>query len=389
MHLLRSSRRWCWLGGAAPKWQHIPPPSGGFFLGWRLRYRDGLESRAFILPSGGAAAAPAPAGLTPLLGRSPAIAAIRRTLDQVADTNLTVLLQGESGTGKEVVARLLGARRGPAASFVKINCAAIPHELWESELFGYEPGAFTGANRQKSGKFELAEDGTIFLDEISEMPLELQAKLLQVLQDGEFSRLGGRRSLSVDVRVVAATNVDLQQAVRAGEFRKDLFYRLNVISIELPPLRRRAEDLPLLVEHFLAQYADRYQRRPAPLAPALLRQMAAYAWPGNVRELENLIKRYVVLGDADALAAELLAPAPPSPPAAAAPPGVSAVPVPDPGEASLLAISRRAAWQAERAAILAALAETHWNRRLAARRLQISYKSLQNKLRALLAEGAA
>ncbi len=326
----------------------------------------------------------------PLLGQSPGIAAIRRTLEQVADTNLTVLLQGESGTGKEVVARLLAARRGRAASFVKINCAAIPQELWESELFGYEPGAFTGANRQKSGKFELAEDGTIFLDEISEMPLQLQAKLLQVLQDGEFSRLGGCRSLSVDVRVVAATNLDLQQAVRAGEFRRDLFYRLNVISLVLPPLRQRCEDVPLLANHFLEQYAVRYERRPPPFGPELLRRMAAYAWPGNVRELENLVKRYVVLGDAEARVAELLTPVPPPhPPLAAGAPLAPALPGPESAGGSLLTISRRAAWQAERAAILAALGETHWNRRLAARKLQISYKSLQNKLRALLAEGAA
>jgi two-component system response regulator AtoC len=356
-------------------------------LGRELAYVDALESRALIVaaPSGAPAA---PAGAMPLLGKSPAIAAIRRTLEQVADTNLTVLLQGESGTGKEVVARLLGARRGAAASFVKINCAAIPHELWESELFGYEPGAFTGANRQKSGKFELAGDGSIFLDEISEMPLQLQAKLLQVLQDGEFSRLGGRRSLSVDVRVIAATNVDLQQAVHAGTFRKDLFYRLNVIALTLPPLRQRAEDVPLLTQHFLDKYAAAYHRCPPPMPLELIRRMAAYAWPGNVRELENLVKRYVVLENADVLEAEMLAFAEDTPEGAAAAAGVAPVPVAA-GSVSLLAISRRAAWQAERTAILAALAETHWNRRLAARKLQVSYKSLQNKLRALLAEGAA
>jgi two-component system response regulator AtoC len=364
-----------------------------------LSYLVALDSHTHIVsfPDGGPPAAAPPSSSAPLLGRSPAIAAIRQTLEQIANTSLTVLLQGESGTGKEVVARLLGARRGPPSSFVKINCAAIPNELCESELFGYEPGAFTGANRQKSGKFELAGDGTIFLDEISEMPLQLQAKLLQVLQDGEFSRLGGRRSLSVDVRVIAASNIDLQQAVVAGEFRKDLFYRLNVIALTLPPLRQRPEDVPLLAQYFFDKYSAAFQRCPPPLSPELVRRMAAYAWPGNVRELENLIKRHVVLEDADLLTAAMLAPAhspparflSPAPPLAVVGGLTPAPPPPLPADASLLAISRRAAWQAERAAILAALAETRWNRRLAARKLQISYKSLQNKLRTLLSEGAA
>ncbi|MGH9488396.1 MAG: sigma-54 interaction domain-containing protein [Terriglobales bacterium] len=328
--------------------------------------------------------APAPTAApdtTPLLGKSPAIVAIRRTLDQVADTNLTVLLQGESGTGKEVVARLLGARPQHAGSFVKINCAAIPDELWESELFGYEPGAFTGATRQKSGKFELAGNGTMFLDEIGEMPLQLQAKLLQVLQDGEFSRLGGRRSLCVDVRVIAASNADLQAAVAAGAFRRDLFFRLNVIALSLPPLRQRSEDLPLLTDHFLDRYTRLYRRSVPPLPPSVRERLARYSWPGNVRELENLIKRYVALADPDALLAGLWEPLP----ASSAPPATTP-PAPAATSASLQEISRHAAWQAERAAILQALAATCWNRRLAARHLQMSYKSLQNKLRTLLAE---
>ena len=354
---------------------------------------------------------------SPLMGETPAIVAIRRTIEQVAGTNLTVLLQGESGTGKEVVARQLGWRGG-ALPFVKINCAAIPNELWESELFGYEPGAFTGANRQKSGKFELAGGGTIFLDEISEMPLNLQAKLLQVLQDGEFSRLGGHRSMSVDVRVIAATNVDLPAAVNAGHFRRDLFYRLNVIAILLPPLRQRSADLPLLIEHFLNHYASLYERQPAPFSAGLQRRMMNYAWPGNVRELENLIKRYVILGNEDAILGDLLAgevaetesgpmssppPVAPNPPAAggdrtenergAEGEGVAsrngskrARNEAEPG--SLIEVGRRAAWAAERRLILQVLDATHWNRRLAARQLQISYKSLQNKLKLLLQEGA-
>src|SRR6185437_5511777 len=298
---------------------------------------------------------------------------------------------GESGTGKEVVARLLGSHPGRAANFVKINCAAIPQELWESELFGYEPGAFTGANRQKSGKFELAEDGTIFLDEISEMPPHLQAKLLQVLQDGEFSRLGGHRSLSVDARVIAASNVDLQAAVAAGAFRRDLFYRLNVIAISLPPLRARSEDVLPLAEHFLAKYADAYERRAPAFSPALRARLEAYAWPGNVRELENLVRRYVVLGDEAALMADLLgvggAEAAPGGPMMAAPMPPAAVGAGSSG--SLLEIGRNAAWQAEREALLRTLAATRWNRRLAARQLKISYKSLQNKLKTLLAEEVA
>ncbi|HVA64888.1 MAG TPA: sigma-54 dependent transcriptional regulator [Terriglobales bacterium] len=334
------------------------------------------------------AAAPiaVPAPPTPLLGSSPAIAAIRRTIAQVANTNLTVLLLGESGTGKEVAARLVAAHSGREASMVKINCAAIPQELWESELFGYEAGAFTGANRPKSGKFELAGGGTMFLDEISEMPLPQQAKLLQVLQDGEFSRLGGQRSRSVDVRVIAATNVDLQAAVHAGAFRRDLFYRLNVIAIHMPPLRQRRGDIALLTDFFLDKYTRLYRVPAPPLSPALQRRFEQHAWPGNIRELENLIKRYVILATEDAVLAELLAAAPPVPETASTPvePPVAE---PAPPRISLVEIGRRAAWQAERQAILQTLAATRWNRRLAARQLGISYKGLQNKLRTLLAEG--
>jgi len=314
----------------------------------------------------------------PLLGDSPNITSVRHTIAQVAGTNLTVLLQGESGTGKEVAARMLALHSGRSpASFVKINCAAIPHELWESELFGYEPGAFTGANRHKSGKFELAGGGTIFLDEISEMPLSLQAKLLQVLQDGEFSRLGSQHSLSVDVRVIAATNVDLHAAVAAGQFRRDLFYRLNVITIQLPPLRQRLQDLPLLAAYFLDKYAGVYQRRVPPFSPALERRLLAYSWPGNVRELENLIKRYVILDNEDAIFADLVREPDEAPGHAAAAPD----PVPN---LPLLEVGRRAARAAERDELLRVLSTTRWNRRQAAQQLQISYKSLQNKLKLLL-----
>lgn len=320
-----------------------------------------------------------------LLGISPAIMAVRRTIDQIAETDLTVLLQGESGTGKEVAARLLGSHPSRAANFVKINCAAIPDELWESELFGYEPGAFTGATRQKSGKFELAGNGTIFLDEIGEMPLQLQAKLLHVLQDGEFSRLGGRRPLNVDVRVVAATNTDLQIAVAGGSFRCDLYYRLNVVTLLLPPLRERVEDIPLLAAHFLEKYSRVYRRCVPPLDATTVERLGRYAWPGNVRELENLLKRYVVLGESDALLAGTL----PVRRLDASAAAVSPVPAPSRGPVPLLEIGRQAAWQAERAAILRVLSETHWNRRQAARQLHISYKGLQNKIRTLLSETRA
>ncbi|MGH9474956.1 MAG: sigma-54 interaction domain-containing protein [Terriglobales bacterium] len=305
---------------------------------------------------------------------------------QLADTDLTVLLQGESGTGKEVVARLLGLHSGRMGEFVKINCAAIPDELLESELFGYEQGAFTGATRQRSGKFELAGNGSIFLDEIGEMPLQLQVKLLHVLQDGEFSRLGGRRPLIVDVRVVAASNTDLQAAVAAGTFRRDLYYRLNVVTLFLPPLRQRVEDIPLLTNYFLDKYSRLYSRCVAPLSPSLEERLCQHSWPGNVRELENLIKRYLVLGETDVLLAGLL-----QPPTHSASPLLedASAPAQPRQPASLLQIGRQAARQAERAALLQVLADTRWNRRLAAVQLKISYKGLQNKIRALLSEAAA
>ncbi|MGH9520477.1 MAG: sigma-54 interaction domain-containing protein, partial [Terriglobales bacterium] len=315
---------------------------------------------------------------SPLLGQSPAIVAIRHTIAQVADTDLTILLQGESGTGKEVVARLLAARSGrSSATFVKINCAAIPYELWESELFGYEPGAFTGAIRHKSGKFELAGGGTMFLDEIGEMPLPHQAKLLHVLQDGEFNRLGGGRSLFVDVRVIAASNRDLRAAVEEGGFRRDLYYRLNVVAIALSPLRERPGDIPLLADHFLNRYTSLYRRAVPELSPAVRRHMLEYQWPGNVRELENLLKRYVVLGNENALLGELLVCR-----QSGAQPSSAEPVVPEAG--SLLDIGRRAARQAEREALLRTLERTRWNRRLAAQQLGISYKSLQNKLKTAL-----
>jgi two-component system response regulator AtoC len=239
-------------------------------------------------------------------GDNPKMRDVRDIVEQVADTDITVLIRGESGTGKEVVARALfqlsGRRDRP---FVKVNCAALPSELLESELFGFEKGAFTGAQKRKLGKFEYANHGTIFLDEIGEMSPALQAKLLQVLQDGEFSRLGGEGDVRVDTRVITATNRNLEQAVREGSFREDLFYRLNVVTIQLPPLRERRDAIPLLVEHFLRKYGEQYRKEVKQLAPETLAAMVRHPWPGNVRELENLVKRMVVLGNEKALVQEL------------------------------------------------------------------------------------
>ncbi|MBM4337465.1 MAG: sigma-54-dependent Fis family transcriptional regulator, partial [Deltaproteobacteria bacterium] len=229
-------------------------------------------------------------------GRSRKMRLVEEMIDRVADTDITVLIRGESGTGKELVARTLHARSSRARrAFVKVNCAALPAELLESELFGYERGAFTGASRRRLGKFELSHGGTIFLDEISEVHPGLQAKLLQVLQDGHFSRLGGEADISVDARVIAASNRNLETAVRECTFRADLFYRLNVVTIQLPPLRERKEEIPFLTDFFLERYAREYGRDPKPLPAELRDALSSYDWPGNIRELENLVKRVVVL----------------------------------------------------------------------------------------------
>ncbi|HVS54279.1 MAG TPA: sigma 54-interacting transcriptional regulator, partial [Opitutaceae bacterium] len=232
-----------------------------------------------------------------LLGTSDKMREVRSLIERVADTDVTVLVRGESGTGKELVARAIHeASPRHDRTFVKVNCAALPAELLESELFGFERGAFTGAIQHKPGKFEFAHHGTMFLDEISEMGAALQSKLLQVLQDGEFARLGGRQDVRVDVRVVAATNRDLETAVDEGQFREDLFFRLNVVCITMPPLRQRREEIPLLTDYFLHRYASHYNRPPLALATDTLRLFDEYDWPGNVRELENLVKRMVILG---------------------------------------------------------------------------------------------
>jgi DNA-binding NtrC family response regulator len=330
-----------------------------------------------------------------LFGTSPKMMDVKLTVEKVADTTATVLIRGESGVGKEVVARMIYAGSSRCDKpFVKVNCAAIPQELLESELFGYEPGAFTGANRQKEGKFEQANGGTIFLDEISEMHPSLQAKLLHVLQDHEFSRLGGKRDVQVDVRVLAATNKPLERAVEEGVFREDLFYRLNVVTVHIPPLRERREEIPVFLQFFLSRYSEHYGKNPPMFSDFAMARMMEYTWPGNIRELENLVKRYVIVGNEAQIIRELAthkpivssfsAPADQSPARAATPPSLELV---NPGSElempSLLEIGRRAAMQAEREVIERVLTQTRWNRRQAAKILKISYKALLNKLKAM------
>src|SRR5438876_9292018 len=229
---------------------------------------------------------------------SPAMRKIRSQAALVANVDIPVLLLGESGTGKEVVARLIH-KLSPRAhrTFLKVNCAAVPAELLESELFGYEAGAFTGANHAKPGKFELCNKGTILLDEIGEMPPSLQAKLLHVLQDQQFSRLGSRSVIQVDVRILAATNINIPEALASKRLREALYYRLNAFTLQLPPLRDRKEEIPILLKHSMTRMAERYARAPLPLSPELLTACANYPWPGNLRELNNFVKRYLVLGD--------------------------------------------------------------------------------------------
>jgi len=253
--------------------------------------------------------------------------------------------------------------------FIKINCAALPSELLEAELFGYEKGAFTGAHRRKPGKFEIADEGTIFLDEIGELSPPLQAKILHVLQDGEFSRLGGERDVHVDVRVLSSTNRNLEDAVETGTFRNDLYYRLNVVSLQVPPLRDRRDEIPLLADSFLKKYSRQYNRPHAKLSPKTLAMFQQYHWPGNVRELENFLKRIVILRDEEFVAQEIKAPV------EEARTGLS-----EPPTYGLKELARRAARKAERQAIKETLRQTQWNRTQAAKLLGISYKALLYKM---------
>ena len=347
----------------------------------RALERAGLLALPAVSPARPAVSADLDA--EPVAALSGAMERVWALADRIADTDVPVLLVGESGVGKDVVARRIHATsRRAVRPFVKINCAALPGELLESELFGHEKGAFTGAHAEKPGKFELADQGTIFLDEIGEMDPRLQAKLLQVLQDEEFYRVGGKRSVRVDARVVVATNRNLDAAIRQGTFREDLFYRLNVVTIRVPPLRERKEEIAPLVRHFVTKYRSRYGAGLDDVPAQVMERFHAYDWPGNVRELENLVRRLVVLRDPAMVLGEL-GPAPARPPGAGPANSVKAgtLHAALPEDAPLKTVARRAARIAEREAILRALVRTGWNKRKAARRLQISYKALLYKIK--------
>jgi len=306
--------------------------------------------------------------------RNPKMRRLADIVKRVAGTDVPILIAGESGVGKEVMARFAhhhSERRD--RPFLKVNCAALPQDLLESELFGYERGAFTGAVTDKPGKFELAHTGTLLLDEIGEMSPLLQAKLLHVLQDGTFSRLGGRKTTRVDARVIAATNINIEEAVAKGKFREDLYFRLNVIRVDLPPLRERREDIPELCNHFIEKYREQYKSQSRELPAELMSRFVQYQWPGNIRELENFIKRFLVLPNHESFLTDFNVS------------GIAAVEekvvVATPPGASLLAVSAAAADRAERELVRRVLGETRGNRKQAALKMNICYKALLNKLK--------
>ncbi len=308
----------------------------------------------------------------PLLDGSAGMRAIRAMVESIADTDATVLLRGESGVGKDLVAHALhAASRRCNGPFIKVNCAAIPSELLESELFGHEKGAFTGAHRRKPGQFEYANTGTIYLDEIADLPLALQAKLLHVLQDLRFSRVGGHGMIEVDIRVVSATNRDLELALVRGEFREDLYYRLNVVEIRIPPLRERKEEILALAARFLKKFNEQY-RRNKELSAETTARLLEYSWRGNVRELENIIRRIVVLPDGEQMFENLSAGPRPMGPFALRSRSLSTE--------GLREIARNGAHAAERKALADVLERVQWNRAEAARILKVSYKTLLNKI---------
>jgi two-component system response regulator AtoC len=307
-----------------------------------------------------------------IFGQSEAMQVVREWVERVAGANVPVLIRGESGTGKEVLAKLVHSRSpwedGP---FVKVSCPAIPGTLLESELFGYERGAFTGAYGTKPGRVELANRGTLFLDEIAELEPSLQAKLLQLLQDGQFCRIGAQEDQRVEVRVVCSTNRELETEIKLGSFRQDLFYRINVVTMYLPPLRERNADIPVLVSYFLDSHSLKYDTPARPLSARLLRMLQEYNWPGNIRELENLIKRYVILGSEDAITADLLGGGR----------SQSETEVAADGPVSLKAATRQVVRDLERRIILEVLQENCWNRKQTARSLKISYRALLYKIK--------
>src|SRR6184192_4626995 len=307
-----------------------------------------------------------------IFGSGPAMAELRRKLERLATAAVPLLIQGESGTGKEIICRFIHSRSpwsgGP---FVKVNCPAIPGTLLESELFGYEKGAFTGAYGSKPGRVEMAHRGTLFLDEISELDLGLQSKLLQLLQDGQFCRIGAQEDKKVEVRIVCATNRQLEVEVEAGTFRQDLYYRINVVNLFMPPLRERRSEIPDLVDYFLQFYNRKFNSRDRELSTELMTSLQKYHWPGNIRELENLIKRYVILGNEEVITSDLVT-------------REQEYFNPDinlDGPISLKKLTRQATRQLERKVILKVLQAHHWNRKQTARALSISYRALLYKIR--------
>lgn len=309
---------------------------------------------------------------TLVFGQSEPMRAVRQKVEKVAGANVPVLIRGESGTGKEVIARFIHARSpwgsGP---FVKVNCPAIPGTLVESELFGYQQGAFTGAHGSKPGRVEMAQHGTLFLDEIAELESGLQAKLLQLLQDGQFCPVGGQEDKQIDARVICATNRNLEEEIRKGNFRQDLFYRINVVSIHMPTLRERATDIPLMCDSLRQMFSERFDRAARPFSTRKLEMLQRYHWPGNIRELENLIKRYVILGSEDVITLEATE-------SSATPTDSSTI---RGSVQSLKKVTREAMRELEGKIIVQALQANNWNRRRAASALEISYRALLYKLK--------
>jgi two-component system response regulator AtoC len=307
-----------------------------------------------------------------VFGRSDAMQALRARMDKVAAANVPVLIHGESGTGKDIIARMIHGRSPwKSGPYVKVNCPAIPGTLLESELFGYEKGAFTGAYGTKPGRVEMAHRGTLFLDEISELDLALQSKLLQLLQDGQFCRIGAQEDKKVEVRVVCATNRVLENEIENGTFRQDLFYRINVVNLALPALRERRADIEELVIYFLEYYNRKYNCRAKSLSTELMAVLQKYHWPGNIRELENLVKRYVILGTEEVISSDLV-----TKQQDYFNPEINLD-----GPISLKKLTRQATRELERKVILKVLQAHHWNRKQAARALSISYRALLYKIR--------
>jgi two-component system response regulator AtoC len=307
-----------------------------------------------------------------IFGSSATMLAVRQRVEKVANASIPILIQGDSGSGKGVLAAYIHSISNVAsAPFVKVNCAAIPGSLLESELFGFEKGAFTGAHASKPGRVELANGGTLFLDGIDEIDMSLQAKMLQLLQDGQFSRIGGQEDCRVNVRVICATGRSLEDQIAKGLFRADLFYRINVVNLQLPSLRSRAQDIRTLVSYFLQVHCLRHKIQRNPISSAAMRLIERHPWPGNIRELENLIERYVILGSEDAISVELLK-------------GTHSNTLPETlggGQIHLKQLTQKAVHELEHKIILSVLEANHWNRKKTAVDLRISYRGLLYKIR--------